>query len=52
MEWMRAEIKAHHERMMAIIKPRVKVMKSVPVHERVPKEEPAVKPIRALKKRH
>jgi hypothetical protein len=51
-EEMKAEMKAHQEGMMAIIKTGLEEMKSVAVHEEVPKEEATVKPVRAVKKRH
>jgi hypothetical protein len=46
------EMKAHQERMMAIIKTGLEEMKTVAVDEEVVKEEATMKPVRALKKRH
>jgi hypothetical protein len=38
-EWMRAEMKGHEEKMMAILKANLKEMKSVAEYQEVPKEE-------------
>jgi hypothetical protein len=46
------EVKGHKEGMMAIINTSLEEMKSVAVHEEVPKEEATVKPVRAPKKQH
>jgi hypothetical protein len=40
-EWMRAETKAHQERMTAILKASLEEMKSIAEHQEVPKEEAA-----------
>jgi hypothetical protein len=45
----KGEMKAHKERMMAIMKAGLEEMKSIGEHREVPKEEAAVETIRALK---
>jgi hypothetical protein len=52
MKHVRAEMKAHEERMMAILKAGLEEMKSVAEHQVVPKEEATVETVRALNKWH
>jgi hypothetical protein len=51
-EELMAAMKASHERMIAKMEANPEEMKSVVVHDEVPKEEATVKTVRALKKRH
>jgi hypothetical protein len=50
MEWMRADINAHYERMIAIIKTSLEEMKAAAEHQEVPMEEAAVKSSGTMKK--
>jgi hypothetical protein len=52
MERMRADMNAHYERMIAIIKTCLEEMEAVAEHQEVPAEEAAVKSSGKMKKRH
>jgi hypothetical protein len=51
-EKMIAEMKAHEERMMTILKADLEGMKSVAEHQEVPKEEAAMQTVTELKKQY
>jgi hypothetical protein len=52
MEWMRADMNTHYERMSAIINTGLEEIKAVVEHQEVPTEEATLKSSGTMKKQH